>query len=127
VPEEAKDPATTPFVVILNWQRLLEDRSALSGWAHDLPKMQSPDAGVEGTHLPQAAEVEMPAVRQDQDAEAGIENRDLTSALTGVGFLVAASIGHQSVRARASRQPSRARRISVWRSKRRRTGRRSRC
>jgi Tol biopolymer transport system component len=25
-PEEARDPATTPFVVILNWQRLLEDR-----------------------------------------------------------------------------------------------------
>ena len=25
-PEEAKDPAVTPLVVILNWQRLLEDR-----------------------------------------------------------------------------------------------------
>jgi Tol biopolymer transport system component/predicted Ser/Thr protein kinase len=25
-PEEPRDPATTPFVVILNWQRLLEDR-----------------------------------------------------------------------------------------------------
>jgi len=25
-PEEARDPATTPFVVILNWQRLREDR-----------------------------------------------------------------------------------------------------
>jgi serine/threonine protein kinase len=25
-PEEARDPATMPFVVILNWQRLLEDR-----------------------------------------------------------------------------------------------------
>ena len=25
-PEEARDPASTPFVVILNWQRLLEDR-----------------------------------------------------------------------------------------------------
>jgi Tol biopolymer transport system component len=25
-PEEVRDPATTPFVVILNWQRLLEDK-----------------------------------------------------------------------------------------------------
>ena len=25
-PEEARDPATTPFVVILNWLRLLDDR-----------------------------------------------------------------------------------------------------
>ena len=53
------------------------------------------------------------------------ENRDLTSALTGVGFRVAASMGHQSVRARASTEPGScarpsARRISVWRSNRRR-------
>jgi len=57
--------------------------------------------------------VEVPEVRQDQDAEAGIENRDLTSAATGVGLLVSASMGHHRVRARASTQPSGARTISV--------------
>ena len=49
---------------------------------------------------------------------AGTENRDLTSEVTGVGLLVPASIGHQSVTARASPQRSRARSISVWRSNR---------
>jgi tellurite methyltransferase len=35
-----------------------------------MPKVQSPDAGAEGTHLPQAAKVEMPEMRQSQNAEA---------------------------------------------------------
>jgi hypothetical protein len=35
-----------------------------------VPEVQGPDEGTEGTHLSQAAKVDMPPVRQDQDAEA---------------------------------------------------------
>ena len=35
--------------------------------------MQGPDEGVKGAHLPHAAEVEMPEMRQSQDAEAEVE------------------------------------------------------
>jgi hypothetical protein len=35
--------------------------------------VQGPDEGIQGAHLSQAAEVDMPEVRQDQDAEAEVE------------------------------------------------------
>jgi hypothetical protein len=38
-----------------------------------MSKMQGPDAGDQRAHLPQAAEVEVPGVRQSQDAEAEAE------------------------------------------------------
>jgi hypothetical protein len=34
-----------------------------------MSKVQGPDAGDQRTHLPPAAEVEMPEMRQSQDAE----------------------------------------------------------
>jgi len=41
----------------------------------DMSKVQGPDERNQGTHLPQAAEVEMSAMRQSQDAEAKISYR----------------------------------------------------
>lgn len=38
----------------------------------DVSNLQSPNEGVEGTHLPQAAEVEVPEMLQSEDAEAEI-------------------------------------------------------
>ena len=37
-----------------------------------MSKMQSPDEGAQRAHLPQAAEVKVPEVRQGQDAEAEV-------------------------------------------------------
>jgi hypothetical protein len=37
-----------------------------------MSKVQGPDERAQGTHLPQAAEVEMSPMRQSQDAEAKV-------------------------------------------------------
>jgi hypothetical protein len=42
-----------------------------------MSKMQSPDEGNQRAHLPQAAEVEVPEVRQSQDAEAEVTHECL--------------------------------------------------
>jgi hypothetical protein len=52
----------------------LEEFDVMLG-ARDMSKVQGPDEGTQGTHLPPAAEVEMSAVRQNQDAEAKISYR----------------------------------------------------
>jgi hypothetical protein len=38
-----------------------------------MSEVQGPDEGNQGTYLPQAAEVDMPAMRQNKDAEAKVE------------------------------------------------------
>jgi hypothetical protein len=38
-----------------------------------MPEVQGADEGTQGTHLPQAAQVDMTAVRQSQDAKAKVE------------------------------------------------------
>ena len=38
----------------------------------DLQEVPHPDEGSEGTYLPQAAEVEVPNLREDQDAAAAL-------------------------------------------------------
>jgi hypothetical protein len=38
-----------------------------------MSEVQGPDEGAQGTYLPQAAEMDVSAVRQNQDAEAKVE------------------------------------------------------
>jgi 5-formaminoimidazole-4-carboxamide-1-beta-D-ribofuranosyl 5'-monophosphate synthetase len=47
-----------------------EKRTSVRCWStRDMSKVQGPDEGDQRTHLPPAAEVEMPEMRQSQDAE----------------------------------------------------------
>ena len=51
-----------------------------------MSKMQSPDEGDQRAHLPQAAEVEVPEVRQGQDAEAEVTREYLLAHHVQTGF-----------------------------------------
>jgi hypothetical protein len=52
-----------------------------------MSKVQGPDEGAQRTYLPPAAEVEMPEMRQGQDAEAKGEVRFVIHAIADVSSM----------------------------------------
>ena len=81
-----------------------------------MSKMQSPDEGDQRAHLPQAAEVAVPEVRQGQDAEAEVTCEYLLAHQVPTGFQdrgTGIATGHRTLRRALRTEPLQAMRDAL--------------